>query len=155
VRRWLKPDPRCPWQSHSSRVGANVGGESTESRSVVQKLRILSVIRPERRTSVVVINRTDDCCSAGTNDCLDSRQRAFALGGLVSAEWRRCPSPWHCVQETMWLQWHAEAPSLHTNFFMIHTEGIVPLTCKKCIWYWHTEWFEFLSLLRVSKRLPA
>jgi len=35
----VKPDPRCPWQSHSRRVGANVGDESTESRSIVQPLR--------------------------------------------------------------------------------------------------------------------
>jgi len=31
----VKPDPRCSWQGHSSRVGAHVGDESTESHSVV------------------------------------------------------------------------------------------------------------------------
>jgi len=48
----VKPNPRCPWQGHSWRVGA--GFESTEPRSVVQQLRATLVIRPERRTSVVV-----------------------------------------------------------------------------------------------------
>jgi len=34
--------------------GAGVGDESTESRSVVQQLRISSVIRPEHRTFDVI-----------------------------------------------------------------------------------------------------
>jgi len=51
----VKPDPRCSWHGHSERMGADVGDESTESRSVLQPLRIPSVIHPERRTSVVVI----------------------------------------------------------------------------------------------------
>ena len=50
----VKPDPRCSWQDHSRRVSGDVGDESTESRSVVQPLRIPSAIRPECRTSVVV-----------------------------------------------------------------------------------------------------
>ena len=48
----VKLDPRCPWHGHSRRLGA--GGVSTESRGVVQPLRIPKVIRPERRTYVVV-----------------------------------------------------------------------------------------------------
>ena len=48
----VEPNPRCPWQGHSWRVGA--GFESTEPRSVVQSLRTPLVICPERRTSVVV-----------------------------------------------------------------------------------------------------
>jgi len=32
------------------------------------------------------------CCAAGTNACLDTRPRAFALGGQVSAERSRCPT---------------------------------------------------------------
>jgi len=51
----VKPDSRCFWQGHSRGVGTDVGGESAESRSVLQRLRIPSVIRPERRTSVVVV----------------------------------------------------------------------------------------------------
>jgi len=51
----VKPDPRLSWQGHSGKVGAHVGDESTESRSTLQPLPILSVIRPERRTSVVVV----------------------------------------------------------------------------------------------------
>jgi len=49
----VKPDPPHSWQAHSSRVGADVGVETTESRSVVQQPRIPSVIRPENRTFVV------------------------------------------------------------------------------------------------------
>jgi len=30
----VKPDPRCPWQCRSMKVGADVGDESTKSRSV-------------------------------------------------------------------------------------------------------------------------
>jgi len=37
-------------------VDAGVGDESTESRGVVQPLRFLPVIRPERRTSAVVVS---------------------------------------------------------------------------------------------------
>jgi len=48
----VKPDPCCSWQGHFGRVGADVGDESTESHCVLQQLRIPSVIRPERRTSV-------------------------------------------------------------------------------------------------------
>jgi len=32
--------PRCSWQSHSRRMGADVGDESTKPRSVVQPLRL-------------------------------------------------------------------------------------------------------------------
>jgi len=49
----VKPDPRCFWNGNSRRVGTDVGDESTESRSPLQPLRIIPVIRPERRTSVV------------------------------------------------------------------------------------------------------
>ena len=42
------------WKGHSTRVGADVGDESTDSRSVLRQLRTPSVIRSERRTSVVV-----------------------------------------------------------------------------------------------------
>ena len=36
----VKPDPRCSWQGHSRRVGADVGDKSTGSR-VVRPLRII------------------------------------------------------------------------------------------------------------------
>jgi len=51
----VKSDPCCAWQGHSRRVGADVGDESTVSRSVLQPLHILLVIYPECRISVVVI----------------------------------------------------------------------------------------------------
>jgi len=50
----VKPDPGCSWKGHSERVGAGVGVESAEPRSVVQPLRIPSVIRPDHHTSVFV-----------------------------------------------------------------------------------------------------
>ena len=56
----VKLDPRCSWQGHSGRVGAGVGNESTESRKVVQPLRLHLVIRPVRRTYVVAVRWTDE-----------------------------------------------------------------------------------------------
>jgi len=49
----------------SGRVGADVGDESTESRNVLQPLRIPSVIRPLRRTYVVVARWTDELLCGG------------------------------------------------------------------------------------------
>jgi len=86
----VKPDPRCSWQSHSKRVCAGVRDKSTESRSALQQLRIPSVIRPNRRTSVVV--RWTTSCAAGTNGCFDLRCRAFPPGERVRAEWSKRPS---------------------------------------------------------------
>jgi len=51
----VKHDPRCSWDSHSRRVCADVGDESADSGSVLEPLRIPSVIFPETRTSVVVV----------------------------------------------------------------------------------------------------
>jgi len=31
------------------------------------------------------------CCAAGTSGFLDLRRRAFAPGGQVCTEWRKCP----------------------------------------------------------------
>jgi len=79
-------DPRRSWQGHSRRMGDDVGDESTESRSVVQLLRIPPVIRPEHRTSVVV--RDDwwlmSCGAADTNGCLDLGCPTFPPNGQVS-----------------------------------------------------------------------
>jgi len=55
----VKPDPGCSWQGYSRMKGADVGDESTESRGVHQPFRIPSVIRPERRTSVIVVTWND------------------------------------------------------------------------------------------------
>ena len=52
----VKPGSRCYWQGLSTRMESDVGDESTESRSVLQSLRIPSVICPVRCTSVVVVN---------------------------------------------------------------------------------------------------
>ena len=50
----VKPDPHCSSEGHSGWVDAGTANESTESRKVIQSCRLPSVIRPERRTSVVV-----------------------------------------------------------------------------------------------------
>jgi len=60
----VNPDPRYSWDSDSRRVGAVVGDESTESRSIVQPLHIPSVISPERR-KYVVVRRTDELFCGG------------------------------------------------------------------------------------------
>jgi len=52
----VKPGSRFYWQGLSTRMESDVGDESTESRSVLQPLRIPSVICPVRCTSVVVVN---------------------------------------------------------------------------------------------------
>ena len=51
----VKPDPSSSWEGHSGRVGAGVGDENAESCGVVRLLRIPLVIRPLRRTNVVVV----------------------------------------------------------------------------------------------------
>ena len=86
----VEPDSSFSWEGHSERVGAGVGDESTGPRKVVQPLRLPLVVRPVRRTYVVVADELMSC-AAGTNGCLDLRRRAFAPGGQVSADWSRCP----------------------------------------------------------------
>ena len=61
----VKPDPGSSWEGYSGRVGAGVGDESTESRSVVQLLRVPLVIRPLRRTYVVVVRNADELLCDG------------------------------------------------------------------------------------------
>jgi len=78
----VKPAPGSAWEGHSRRVGTDLWNENAESCGVVRLLRIPLVIRPVRRTAGM---------GGGPNGCLDLRRRAFALDGLVSAEWSRCP----------------------------------------------------------------
>jgi len=49
----VEPDPGSSWEGHS--VGAGVGFENAESCRVVRPMRIPLVIRPLRRTYVVVV----------------------------------------------------------------------------------------------------
>jgi len=51
----VKPGPGSFWEGHSRGMGAGVGDENTESCGVVRPLRIPLVIRPLRRTYVVVV----------------------------------------------------------------------------------------------------
>jgi len=64
-------------------VGVGVGDESTESRGARQPHRAPMVIRPERRTFVVV-RWTDELLCGGYKWCLNLRRRAFPPGGQVS-----------------------------------------------------------------------
>jgi len=51
----VKPDPGSSWAGHSGGVGAGVRDENAESCGAVRPLRIPLVIRPLRRTYVVVV----------------------------------------------------------------------------------------------------
>jgi len=53
----VKPDPGSSWEGHSGGVGAGVGDEYAGSCVVVRPLCIPLVIRPLRRTYVVVVVR--------------------------------------------------------------------------------------------------
>jgi len=86
----VKPDPGSSWEGHSGMVGTGVWNENAESCGVVHPISIPLVIRPLRRTHVV-LRKTDEFCVAGANGCLDLRRRASALDGRVSAGWRICP----------------------------------------------------------------
>ena len=51
----VEPDPDSSWEGHSGWVGAGVGDENAEFYGVFRPLRIPLVIRPLRRTYVVVV----------------------------------------------------------------------------------------------------
>jgi len=50
----VKPEPGSSWEGHSRGVGAGVGDENAEFCGAVRPLRSPLVIRPLRRTYVVV-----------------------------------------------------------------------------------------------------
>jgi len=50
----VKPDPNSSWEGYSGGVGPGVGDKSAESCRVVRPLLVPLVIRPVRRTYVVV-----------------------------------------------------------------------------------------------------
>jgi len=91
MRRRLSRTHAVFWRVISERWVPVSGNKSTEPRSVVEPLHASSVIRPERRTYVVLSDRLMIRRVAGTIGCLDLRIRAFALGGQVSTQWSRCP----------------------------------------------------------------
>ena len=51
----VKPDPSSSWKGHSWVVGSCVGDEIAKSCRVVHPLRVPLLIRPVRRTYVVVV----------------------------------------------------------------------------------------------------
>jgi len=51
----VKPDPNSSWKGHSGVVGGYVGDEIAKSCRVVHPLRVPLLIRPVRRTYVVVV----------------------------------------------------------------------------------------------------
>jgi len=50
----VKPDPGSSWEGHFEGMGTGVGDESAESCRVVRPLHTPLMIRPVRRTCVVV-----------------------------------------------------------------------------------------------------
>ena len=73
-------------------MGAGVGDESAEFCGVVRPLRVLLVIRPVRRT-YVVLRQADELLCGGHKwvPRFEALYICFALGGEVSVEWSRCP----------------------------------------------------------------
>jgi len=55
----VEPDPGCSWEGHSGRVGSGVWNENPGSYGVICQLRVALMIRPLRRTYVVV-RKTDE-----------------------------------------------------------------------------------------------
>jgi len=51
----VEPDPVSSWKGHFGGVGAGVGDESAEACGIVSSIRIPLVIRPLRRTYIVVV----------------------------------------------------------------------------------------------------
>ena len=82
----VEPDPLCSWKGHCRRVGAGVGNKSMRSCMVVQELCMPSMIRPERRTSDVLLSDELMSCAARTNGCLDLRHCAFPLSGSLQED---------------------------------------------------------------------
>ena len=54
----VKPDPRCSLKGHSRRVGADVGDESAESRSVVQPHR--TAFHPQSAALLLLLSMSDE-----------------------------------------------------------------------------------------------
>ena len=78
------------------------GFESAEPRSVVQPLRTPLVIRPERRTSVVVCRRNDEFLCGGYKwVCRFQVQRIPTRWTISSGA--DVQAAWHGVLETLWL----------------------------------------------------
>ena len=104
------------------RVGADVGNGSTESRSVVQPLRIPSVIHPERHNSVVV-RKTDKLLCGGYKwvcrfemPCISTRWTGERRVEQMSRV------PWHGGLETVWLLCD-EAQQVRWACPLIHDAG--------------------------------
>ena len=64
---------------HSGQMGAGFWNVSTESRVVLQQLRIPWVIRAARM--LILSDELMSCRAADANECLDLRYRAFAACG--------------------------------------------------------------------------
>jgi len=68
-------------------VSAGVGDESTESRNVVQPLRIPLAIQPVVACVLLLSDELMSCYVAGRNAYFCLRCREFPLGGQANAEW--------------------------------------------------------------------
>ena len=92
--------PRCSWQGHSRGVGSDVWDENTESRSVLQPLRIQLVKNTRalccyrQQMSWWVVRRVQLCVSIW-GAVRSHPVNGWELGGAV------VQSPWHGVLETV------------------------------------------------------
>jgi len=61
----VEPDPSSSWEGHSGCVCTGVWNWSAESCGVVRPLHVPLMIRPLRRTYVVVVRKTDGLLCGG------------------------------------------------------------------------------------------
>ena len=139
----VKPNPGSSWEGRSGRMGAGVGDENAETCGVVCPLRISLVITHSAARVLLLSDELMRCCAAGTNGCLDLRQRASALDGRVSAEcecW--CPSSWHGVLETVWLHC-GEAQQVECLLIvqgcLLVQDASIQSQFARCCW-WRCRW---------------
>jgi len=73
---------------------------------ILDWIRIAKTSDPFNTTArILLLSDTLMSCFVACKNgwCLDIRRRESALDERVSAEWSRCQTPWHDVQERAWL----------------------------------------------------
>jgi len=86
----VEPDPGSSWEGHSGGVYTGVCNWSAEFCGVVPPLRIPLMIRPLRRTYVIVVREVDELLCCGYKWVSRLKRCATGLNGRVSAECSRC-----------------------------------------------------------------
>ena len=100
-----RSDPGSSWDGRSVRVGAGVGDENVKSCWVDRPLRIPLVIRPMRRTYVVVVRGTDELL-CGEYKWVSRFETPCICTRWTGERWveQVFQAPWHDVLKTVWLQ---------------------------------------------------